>query len=309
MQEKPQPIKYAQLGQINEPLTPYRYDIGRADTAIRDSGVMVVVNANHAKTAEHLVTTMWEVYQFGYVPEVVLRTKGHFTMGLVNEAMQELTKRREQVYNVIQKTGNGRYLEMSAGSITDSEDLYAAIELGFDILVGPANMVSCGVDPFSRLKTVRNEQNRYCMPGVDSPQEFQDWLNNTCRMHPIGIKIFPARSYAGNVLKDFLGPFAKDKYINVEVVIDKGTENETTETRPRIIMPTGAQTAETGPAVALVIEEAGFHPITGGSSPLEIVVIRSKSDPGVLGNPEAIQESLSTFKEAYDRNMERLRKG
>ncbi len=50
------------------------------------------MNRDHVKKAEDLVTTMWEVYQVGYVAECTFRIDA----ALIEEAMQELVKRRAQ---------------------------------------------------------------------------------------------------------------------------------------------------------------------------------------------------------------------
>ena len=45
----------------------YRKDRAGVDRALRSSGVVVVMTRKHVKTPEHMVTTMWEVYQAGLI--------------------------------------------------------------------------------------------------------------------------------------------------------------------------------------------------------------------------------------------------
>ena len=67
-------------------MADYKKDRSRVDAAMRKSGVVVVMNKNHVKNPEHMVTTMWEVYQAGYVAECTFR----IDKGILAEAMQEI---------------------------------------------------------------------------------------------------------------------------------------------------------------------------------------------------------------------------
>ena len=51
----------------------YQRNRARVDTALRASGVVVVMNRDHVKKPEDLVTAMWEVYQAGLVAECTFR--------------------------------------------------------------------------------------------------------------------------------------------------------------------------------------------------------------------------------------------
>ena len=65
----------------------YKRDRVRVDKLIRKVGVVIVLNKNHVKTPEHMVTTMWEIYQAGYLAECTFR----IDTGIITEAMAELT--------------------------------------------------------------------------------------------------------------------------------------------------------------------------------------------------------------------------
>ena len=42
-------------------MADYLYYIKRVDTAMRKSGIVVVMNKSHIQAPEHFVDTMWEV--------------------------------------------------------------------------------------------------------------------------------------------------------------------------------------------------------------------------------------------------------
>ena len=73
-------------------MSEYKRDRSRVDKAVRDSGVVVVMNKKHVKTPQDMITTMWEVAQAGYVAECTFR----IDEGILREAMGELRNMREQ---------------------------------------------------------------------------------------------------------------------------------------------------------------------------------------------------------------------
>ena len=68
----------------------YQRDRTRVNEVIRKSGIVVVINKNHVKEPQHMVTTMWEVYKAGYVAECTFRIEAN----ILREGMQELTRCR-----------------------------------------------------------------------------------------------------------------------------------------------------------------------------------------------------------------------
>jgi len=112
----------------------YKKDRSRADAILRDCGIVVVMNKDHVKKPEDMVTTMWEVYEAGYVAEITFRIEE----GILREGMQELVKRRAG-------TPADRPFLLGVGSVINPKELWAAIEMGFDMIVAPANVMGgCG---------------------------------------------------------------------------------------------------------------------------------------------------------------------
>src|SRR5512138_1573230 len=105
----------------------YVRDPKRVDKLLRERGVVVVMGRDHAKTAEHVVNTVQGIYEAGYIAEVTFR----IPEGLLKEAMSELRRRREQA------TGSAKPMLLGVGSVINPRELETAIDLGFDMIVGP----------------------------------------------------------------------------------------------------------------------------------------------------------------------------
>ncbi|HUT62501.1 MAG TPA: hypothetical protein VMZ04_00960, partial [Anaerolineae bacterium] len=108
----------------------YTFDVKRVDTVLRKSGVVVVMNKSHIQAPDHFVTTMWEVCQAGYVSECTFR----IDPGLLKEGMQELLKRR------LESPPDKPFI-LGVGSIINPKELETALEMGFDMIVAPANVM------------------------------------------------------------------------------------------------------------------------------------------------------------------------
>ena len=239
----------------------YQRDRKRADLAIRGSGIVVVMNASHVKTPEHAVTTMRAVYEAGYVAEITFRIDAD----LLREAMQELVKVRAAA--PIDKP-----FILGVGSVINPAELEAAVEMGFDMIVAPANVMG-GCGQGCDFVKISREADVFCCPAVFSPTELNYFLERDDGLEPDGIKIFPARSHGPKGVSDLLAPFARPRH--------KG----------KIIMPTGAVNFETGPEYRQVISKRGFTPILGMSAPLQLVAERNKP-----GDRDTIIESLESFR-------------
>jgi len=248
-------------------MAEYRHNRHAVTRAMRASGVVVVMNADHIVTPEHMVTTMWQVYRAGYVAEVTFRIDA----GILAEGMSELRSRRQSEHDA------GRRFILGVGSIIDSDELDQAVELGFDLLVGPGNMVTGGVDPGPRLLSIQN-LGIAVAPAVFSPTELQYMLRNDVGFEPDAIKVFPAGAHGAKGIADLLAPYARERYAG------------------RIVMPTGAVDYETGPQLADAISKRGFSPVLGMSAPLALV--RDRKAPG---NAEVIRESLAAFASRFPR--------
>ena len=246
-------------------MAEYTYDRKRVDTAIRKSGVVVVMNKSHIQAPEHFVTTMWEVYQAGFISECTFR----IDPGILNEGMQELVKRRAEA------PADKPFL-LGVGAIINPKELDMAIDMGFDMIVAPANVMG-GYGEGVELVKISHAADRFCAPAIFTPTEFSYFVERDDGNEPDCVKVFPARSHGPKGLSDLLAPFVRERH------------------NGRIIMPTGAVNFETGPEYIKAITSRGYFPALGMSAPLSLVA--EKKEPG---NQEVIRESLETFAKKFE---------
>lgn len=242
-------------------MSEYQHNRKLTDAAIRSSGIVVVMNASHIKTPEHAVTTMQAVYEAGYVAEITFRIDAD----LLREAMQELIKLRAEA-------PKEKPFILGVGSVINPVELEAAIEMGFDMIVAPANVMG-GCGQGCDFVRIAHADNIFCCPAVFTPTELNYFLERDDGLEPDGFKIFPARSHGPKGVSDLLAPFARPRH------------------KDKIIMPTGAVNYETGPDYREVISKRGFTPILGMSAPLQLVAERNTP-----GDKDIILESLETFR-------------
>jgi len=241
-------------------VSAYKRDISRVDSAVRKSGIVVVMNRKHVKTPEHMVTTMWEVYQAGYVAECTFRIDA----AILREAMQELTRSRDAA-------PADRPFVLGVGSVINPTELDDAIEMGFDMVVAPANVMG-GYGRGKDFVRICRETDVFSAPAVFTPTELQYFIERPDGLEPDAVKIFPADSHGPGGLKAMLAPYVRDRH--------KG----------RIIMPTGGVNARTGPQYQQAISVNGYSPILGMSAPLKLV--EQKDAPGDAG---VIRQSIAEF--------------
>lgn len=246
-------------------MAEYSFDKKRVDTALRKSGIVIVMNKSHIQKPEHFVNTMWEVYQAGFVSECTFR----IDPDILKEGMDELLSRRAE------SPADNPFV-LGTGSIINPKELLTAIEMGFDMLVAPANVMG-GYAPGIEFVKIAHAANRFCAPAIFTPTELNYFLERDDGNEPDCIKIFPARSHGPKGFSDLLAPYVRDRH--------KG----------KIIMPTGAVNYETGPGYIKAISSRGFFPALGMSAPLKIVV-----DKKAPGDVDVIRESLTTFKEKFE---------
>ena len=242
-------------------MAEYQRDRARVDKVVRASGVVVVMNRDHAKKPDDLVTTMWEVCQAGYVAECTFR----IPQGIVEEAMQELLKRRAEA-------PKEKPFVLGVGSVINPKELEAAISLGFDMIVAPANVMGgCGEGKdFVRLT---READVFSAPAILSPTELQYFIERDDGLEPDCVKVFPAGVHGPGGIGALLAPYVRDRHAG------------------RMIMPTGGVNYETGPQYQEHITKRGHTPVLGMSSPLALVGKRKKP-----GDVDTIRESLADFK-------------
>jgi len=246
-------------------MAEYRYDRKRVDAAIRKAGVVVVMNKSHIQAPEHFVNTMWEVYQAGFVSECTFR----IDPGLLKEGMQELVKRRAE------SPADKPFL-LGVGSIINPKELEMAIDMGFDMIVAPANVMGGYAEGVEFVKTA-HAADRFAAPAIFTPTEFGYFVEREDGNEPDCVKVFPARSHGPKGLSDLLAPFVRERH------------------NGRIIMPTGAVNFETGPDYIKAISSRGCFPALGMSAPLALVA--EKKAPGDV---DVIRESLDTFTKKFD---------
>jgi len=239
----------------------YKQDRKRVDQAMRASGIVVVMNRKHVKTPEHMVTTMWEVYQAGYVAECTFR----IDKGILREGMGELVRKRAAC-------PADKPFVLGVGSVINPAELQAGIEMGFDMIVAPANVMGgCG-DGCEFVKICR-DANVFSAPAVFTPTELQYFIERADGLEPDAVKVFPADSHGPGGVKSLLAPYVRDRHAG------------------RIIMPTGGVNYETGPKYQAAISGAGYTPVLGMSAPLKLV-----ESEGAPGDVETIRKSLADFK-------------
>ncbi len=245
-------------------MAEYQRDRSKTDAALRKSGIVVVMNKSHITEPEHMVTTMKAIYEAGYVAEVTFRIEE----ALLKEAMVELVKIQAD------SPADNPFI-LGVGSVINPQELESAIEMGFDMIVAPANVMG-GYGEGKDFVRITREANVFSAPAVFTPSELNYFLERPDGLEPDAIKVFPARSHGPKGLSDLLAPYVRDRH------------------NGKIIMPTGAVNFETGPEYIKVISGRGYTPVLGMSAPLALVAERKK--PGDL---DTITESLQAFEAKF----------
>ncbi len=243
----------------------YRRDRKRVDTALRSSGVVVVMNRDHIKKPQDMIVTVREIYEAGLVAEVTFR----IDEAILREGMSELREMRASA-------PQDRPMVLGVGSVINPKELESAIEMGFDMIVAPANIMG-GYAEGAKSIRICHENDVFAAPAVFTPTEFQYFIERSDGLEPDAIKIFPARSHGPKGLSDLLAPFVRERHRN------------------RIIMPTGAVDYETGPLYQEAIRKRGFFPVLGMSSPLSLIDKEKKP-----GDPDCIRRSLAEFRQKFN---------
>ena len=239
-------------------------DSRRVDSTIRAAGVVVVMNRDHIKKPQDMVVTVQEVYHAGLVAEVTFR----IDEGILREGMKELRSQR-------QAAPPDKPLVLGVGSVINPKELEAAVEMGFDMIVAPANVMGGYGEGAEFVRTCR-AHGVFSAPAVFTPTELQYFIEREDGLEPDAIKVFPARSHGPKGLADLLAPYVRDRHKN------------------RIIMPTGAVDYETGPLYQEAIRKRGFCPVLGMSAPLALVDKEKKP-----GDPDCIRRALADFKQKF----------
>lgn len=228
------------------------------------SGVVVVINKKHVKKPEDLVTTMIEVYKAGYVAETTFR----IDPAILKEGMTELVKMREA------SPGDNPFI-LGCGSIINPSELEQAIEMGFEMIVAPGNVMGGHAEGKEFIKIAR-ENEIFSAPAILTPTEFNYFMERPDGLEPDAIKIFPAGVLGASGIGGLLAPFVRERH------------------NGKIIMPTGGVNFETASSYRKAISGAGYTPVMGMSSPLALVEKEERP-----GDVDVIRRSLKLFSEEY----------
>lgn len=245
-------------------MAAYQKDRRKVDAALRRSGIVVVMNKDHVKKPEHMVLTMQEVYKAGFVAECTMR----IDVGILKEGMKELVKIRET-------SPSDNPFVLGVGSVINPRELDEAIEMGFDMIVAPGNVMG-GYGEGKEFVRKARAAGCFTAPAVMTPTEFQYFIERGDGLEPDAIKVFPAGVLGPKGIEDLLAPFVRDRH------------------NGRIIMPTGAVNFETGPKYQEAISKRGYFPVLGMSAPLQLV-----GDRKMPGDLATIQESLAEFRKKF----------
>ena len=161
----------------------YTRDPKRVEKLLREKGGVVVMGRDHAKTPQDVINTVQGIYEAGLIAEVTFR----IPEGILKEAMSELRKRR--VDSVKARPGDPMLL--GVGSVINPRELETAIEMGFDMIVGPDSGMGGCRERIDFVKIVRSAK-CFGVPGAFSPSEFAYFLEREDGLEPDGIKIFNA---------------------------------------------------------------------------------------------------------------------
>jgi 2-keto-3-deoxy-6-phosphogluconate aldolase len=245
----------------------YERDAKRVEAALRNKGIVVVMGRGHARNAQDVINTIKAIYEAGYVAEVTFRIPEE----ILKEAMSDLRKMRAETL----ESNPNDPMVLGIGSVINPHELETAIELGFDMIVGPDS----GMGGFrEKIDSVRitQEANIFHIPGTFSPSEFAYFLERDDGLEPNGIKIFNSSAYGPSGVGGLLAPYQRERH--------KG----------KIINPTGGVNAKTGAGFQEQILKYDFFPVLGMSYPLQLVADRKKP-----GDVDTLRESLQKFKEEF----------
>jgi len=245
-------------------MATYERTRDRVDRVLRAKGIVVVIGKDHVRTPADAVAAVTEIHAAGYVPEITFR----IDESILRDAMADLIDLRA-------RSAADDPLILGVGSVINRTELRAAVDLGFDMIVGPANVVGSHGQA-SEFVREAHAAGVFSVPAAFTPTEFQYYLDREDGLEPDAIKVFPASVYGPDGFAGMLAPFARDRH------------------RDRLVIPTGGVDAATGPEYQRAIRKRGFTPVLGTSAPLALVAERKRP-----GDPDTIRESLARFKSAF----------
>ncbi len=163
---------------------------------------------------------------------------------------------------------------MGCGSVINPDELEQAIDMGFDMIVAPGNVMG-GHGEGAEFVKITREAEVFSAPAILTPTELQYFIERPDGLEPDAIKVFPAGVHGASGIGGLLAPYVRDRH------------------EGRIIMPTGGVNSETAAAFCKSISAVGYIPVLGMSAPLALVAGEKKP-----GDAETIRKSLQQFKES-----------
>lgn len=276
----------------------YSPSIERTAGLIKEVGKVVVVGKPQVRNKqdtgpdgkpvirpEYVVATIKGIWEAGLPAELTFRIPEY----ILREAMQELVPERARLYE------QGKQVLLGVGSVCAYGELEAALDMGFDFVVAPADGIggarspedsSIYRDPIDFVR-LTHQAEIYAAPAAFTPREVGFYLFRDDGLKPDGLKIFNSELLAADEAKalgGLLAPFARDEgpYANAGFVI----------------MPTGAVNRKTGPAFEAAIRKNGFYPVLGMSDPLKEMTEKASL------NPADYTASAQKFLEEYEANKQ-----
>jgi len=243
----------------------YNRDPRRVEQVLRKKGIVVVMGRGHARNPQDVINTVKAIYEAGYVAEVTFR----IPEGILKEAMSELQKMRSEA------STPDNPMVLGVGSVINPHELETAIDMGFDMIVGPDSGMGGYGEKIEAVK-ITKQAGVFHIPGTFSPSEFAYYLERDDGLEPNGIKIFNSSAYGPSGVGGLLAPYQRERH--------KG----------KIINPTGGVNAKTGAGFQEQILKYDFFPVLGMSYPLALVTERK-----MPGDMDTLKESLEKFRQEF----------
>ncbi len=130
---------------------------------------------------------------------------------------------------------------LGVGSVINPRELETAIEMGFDMIVGPDSGMGGCRERIDFVKIVRAAK-CFGVPGAFSPSEFAYFLEREDGLEPDGIKIFNASVYGPSGVGALLAPYQRERH------------------NGKMVMPTGGVNVKTGAGFQEQISKRGLLP-------------------------------------------------
>ena len=111
---------------------------------------------------------------------------------------------------------------LAKGDSINPQELEMAIDMGFDMIVAPGNVMG-GYGEGVEFVKIAHAENRFVAPAVFTPTELGYFIEREDGNEPDAIKVFPARSHGPKGLADLLAPLVVGSVdpVPLEAVVDR----------------------------------------------------------------------------------------